>query len=245
MTLDAGDLARLCALLIALATLVRSVLRAQAREASRFPLVTLGREWLGTRPGADVLALGVVAGFVSVVAVPILGLTAGALHFERSSDVTWAWLSLALLSVLLKAVFVLFEETIYRGSLCTELRSLLPPVTLALVSAAVFAGAHAGRSPLALAVVFVDGIGFAAAFLMTGALWLPLVWHLSKNLTVWMLYGLGTIQLVPGLFQTRYDSSSWLLGSAKEAGLAELLVTIAVVALVIVYLGRRGRPTSS
>lgn len=46
----------------------------------------------------------------------------------------------------------------------------------------------------------IDGTGFAVAFLVSDTLWIPVIWYLSKNFSVWLILGKGTIDLVPGPF---------------------------------------------
>ena len=227
---------RMMALLVGLASLVGSVL--SVRGGDRFPLRTLSRVWLGAKPTRGNVVVGIMAGFGSVLVIPLVALPLGLIRINLTLPITLTWLGLAGASVAIKATLVVFEEAIYRGSLCSELLRVMPATLVVIFSALVFSGAHAGRSWLGLAILCVDGIGFAAAFLILKSLWVPLIWHLSKNIAVWTLYGAGTLQLTPGPFRVEHLDPSWFLGSASGPGLGDLLVTSIVVGVVVVQLKR-------
>ncbi len=70
--------------------------------------------------------------------------------------------NLALLLLLVAVVAPLVEETIFRGVLYQQLRDRLPVAAAAIVSAAVFAAAHA--IPIIFPVLFVTGIALALTF---------------------------------------------------------------------------------
>lgn len=230
------NILRAVAFAIGLVSLVGSVLA--VRREGGFPLLTLGRRWLGT-PVPGQLMFGALVGVASVALVPLVGGLAGAVHIQRTEAVTLAWLGLAGASLLIKALFVLFEELVFRGSLCSQLGRVSPPLVAIVVSAAVFASAHTGRPPLGLTILWIDGIGFAAAFLALGNLWLPLGWHLAKNATVWFVYGAGTLQMAPGPFRVHYLQPGWLAGSVAGPGVADLVVSGVLVGVVILVLSRR------
>ncbi|MGW8282090.1 MAG: CPBP family intramembrane glutamic endopeptidase, partial [Gemmatimonadota bacterium] len=224
---------RVVSLLVGLASLIASVIR--ARDSSRFPILVLGRDWLGTRPRRGVVVVGGLAGIASVLVVPVLGQAAGALRIGVRAPRDEDWLWLAAVTIGMKAAFVLFEEAIFRGSLCSNLRRTMPPILAVIVSAVIFAAAHANRTPVGLAILVVDGIGFAAAFLAFGSLWLPLTWHLSKNVAIWLIYGTGTVGLTPGPLRVDYVRPGWLFGSTGGPGFGDLFATCAVLGLVLAY----------
>ncbi len=222
------------ALLIGFSSLVRSVWLARTR--SDFPLFALLRDWLGSQPQVGSLAVGALAGIASVLIVPLAGQAAGVVRIDLVVPVSLAWVGLAVASVGMKAAFVCFEETIFRGSLCSEIGRVLPPALTVVATALIFSAAHASRSPMGLAILFVDGIGFAGAFLSLRSLWLPLSWHLSKNVSVWLVYGAGTVELVPGLFRVAPHELHWLVGSPSAPGFGDLIVSCLVVGVVFSYL---------
>ncbi|MGD2067935.1 MAG: CPBP family intramembrane metalloprotease [Gemmatimonadota bacterium] len=225
------------AVVVGLLTLVRSVLRAS--RGPGFPLFVLLRPWLEA-PRAGPLAVGVLAGLASVLLVPLGASLWGAARIHPSASLGLAWGGLAAASLLLKAAFVFFEEVVYRGSLCTELERSTSALVAVVASAALFSLAHAGRSPLGLAILWLDGLGFAAAFLTLGSLWMPLAWHLSKNVAVWALYG-GTVELTSGPLRVEVTDSAWFFGSPEGPGVGDLLVTCVVLASVLWYLRRARR----
>ncbi len=225
---------RVVALLIGLASLVASVIR--ARGSSGFPILALGRDWLGVRLHRSAVVLGVLAGLGSVFIVPLVGHSTGALRIGIRAPLAQDWLWLAAVSVVMKAAFVLFEETIFRGSLCSNLQRFMPPILIAVVSAVIFSAAHASRTPIGLAILFVDGVGFAAAFLALGSLWVPLTWHLSKNVAIWLIYGVGTVGLTPGPLEVEYFRPGWLFGSSGSPGIGDLIASCLVLGFVLAYL---------
>lgn len=222
------------ALVTALVSLVASVWR--ARGSRRFPLAVLVRDWLRANPRRGDLMIGVVAGFTSVLTVPLVGHVTGMLRIGSQGKVTFTWIGLAAASIALKGVLVFFEELVFRGSMCSELRRLVPPVLAAVVSAAIFTVAHAHRTPMGVAILLLDGIGFAAAFLVLGSLWLPIVWHLSKNVAVWLIYGTGTVALTSGPLGVEYLMPGRLVGSAAGPGIGDLVVALLVLGAVLGYL---------
>jgi|BarGraNGADG00312_2_1021985.scaffolds.fasta_scaffold80316_1 membrane protease YdiL (CAAX protease family) len=219
------------ALIASLAALVSVVVR--AREPGTFPLNTLLRQWFSRRPSRALLLVGAVAGVASVVVVPLIGLLGGWAQIAPTGAPSFRWVALACAGVAVKTAFVLFEELIFRGALVSELRRWTHPAVAVGVSAAVFAAAHSGRSFVDMVILFVDGIGFALAFVATGSLWIPGAWHVSKNLSVWLFIGTGTIDLTHGPFEVQYVGAEWLFGSAGGAGLLDLAVTTVIVGVVI------------
>lgn len=169
----------------------------------------------------------------SVVLVPLIGVLGGWARITLTGPLSGQWVAIAIAGVAVKTAFVLFEELIFRGALASELRRRTGPAVAIGTSALVFAAAHSGRSLMNMTVLFADGIGFALAFVTTGSLWVSTVWHLSKNLSVWLFLGGGTIDLTHGLFDFQYVGAEWALGSTGSAGLLDLVVTTLIVGLVI------------
>ncbi|MFQ5615289.1 MAG: type II CAAX prenyl endopeptidase Rce1 family protein, partial [Anaerolineales bacterium] len=104
------------------------------------------------------------------------------------------------------------------------------------VSALIFAVAHHGRSLIDTAILFTDGIGFALAFVITSSLWVPVIWHASKNLSVWLFLGSGTIELTHGLFEFQQPGLGLGFGSPDSAGLLDLGITVLVVGVAALSL---------
>lgn len=178
--------------------LVRLTLEARGR--GRFPLGALLREWFGgPAPEFDTLAAAVLLGTALVVLPIALRVTFGTADLV-SLPTTSYWLPLALASLLLKAAFVLFEETISRGAIITVLDRRLPTSLAVLLSAALFSLAHSARPAHGLLVLGLDGVLFGALFVASGRLWLPAAVHFGKNAAVWFIGGGGTITVAAGLF---------------------------------------------
>jgi hypothetical protein len=80
------------------------------------------------------------------------------------------------------------------------------------------------------AVWVMDGLCFGIAYLLTGSLWMPTVWHAAHNLGIWSL-GLFVIQFTSGWFHVEYgDASSWM--TAAYAVTSACITFIAVTAYV-------------
>jgi membrane protease YdiL (CAAX protease family) len=229
-----ADLARAVALLAGLAALVRAVIA--ARRPGVGPLGSLVQKWFGARPSPGWWALGALAGLASVAVVPLVAVVGGWGRIDPASALSGRWLALAAAGVILKAAFVVFEEIIFRGALVPAIRRWAPSYLAVAASGLVFAAAHGPRPFLDLAILWVDGIGFGLAFTATGSLWLPVTWHLSKNLAVWLLFGRGTIDLVGGPLRTVYHGPAWLFGSGPGAGWLDFIVALGIVGLMSVGL---------
>lgn len=222
---------RAIALVVGLGALVSAVVR--AREPDTFPLATLIQGWFSRTPSLALLLIGAGAGIATVVIVPLIGVLGGWAQITPAGPLSGQWVALAIAGVAVKTAFVLFEELIFRAALVSELRRWTGPVVAIGVSALVFAAAHSGRSLIDLAILLADGAGFALAFVTTGSLWVPVIWHVSKNLSVWLFLGRGTIDLTHGPFDFQHVGSEWVRGSTGSAGLLDLAVTTLIVGLVI------------
>jgi membrane protease YdiL (CAAX protease family) len=228
---------RALALMVSLAAFVRAVVR--VREPHTFPLATLMNKWFPQVPSLDHLLIGAGAGIAAVIVVPMIGLLGGWEQITLTEPVTGRWVGLAIAGVAVKTLFVVFEELIFRGALVSQLRRWTGSGIAVSLSALIFAAAHTGRSRVDTAILFADGIGFALAFVMTESLWVPAFWHISKNLSVWLCFGSGTIDLTPGPFAFEQLGSGPVLGSSERAGLLDLGVTILIVGLITWRLIRR------
>jgi len=215
---------------LGLVALVAAVLR--VRRPGTFPLATLLDGWLGRLPSPGQVLVGAAAGVVSVLAGPVVALALGWGEVRTAVPLTLSWVGLACAGIAVKGLYALFEEIIFRGALVSELRRWTGSGPAVVVSAIVFALAHGGRSVVDLAILAADGAGFAIAFVVTGRLWVPLVWHLAKNVTVWAVYGRGTLDVVAGPAVFRSYGPEWLVGSATGAGVIDLGAAVLVVSVV-------------
>lgn len=141
-------------------------------------------------------------------------------------------------------VFVaLVEEILFRGVLFRlPERSLGTWWALAL-SAAVFALAHlpnAGITLLAVLNTALAGLLFAAAYLATRRLWLPIGMHFAWNFISDGVFSLPTSgSPARGLLQGRLSGPEWLTGGAY--GLEGSAITFVVIGLATILLLRRAR----
>ena len=222
------------ALLIGFGALVKSVLR--AREPRTFPIATLIKEWFRNLPSLEHLLIAFGAGIASAVIVPVAGLSSGWGQISLTKPVTTQWITLAIAGMAIKIIFVVSEEFIFRGALVSQLEHWTNIGVAVGVSALVFSVAHSGRSAIDTAILFADGVGFALAFVLTESLWVPVIWHTSKNLAVWFFLGSGTIDLAPGLLEFQQSRSGQVIGFPDSAGVLDLGVTVLVVSLVTWYL---------
>ena len=96
------------------------------------------------------------------------------------------------LGALFFLVVGIFEEVSGRGCLFALLARLLGLPAAWAISVVVFGllhGSNPGATPVALAGVALAGVVFALALVRTGALWLPIAFHLSWNWAEGPLYG--------------------------------------------------------
>jgi membrane protease YdiL (CAAX protease family) len=200
----------------------------EERSAGRAPLVSLGARWFGRARTSSATVLVAAAAGVSMVALPLLpALVAGAPARTDRSAVTAGAVAL---TVALKLLLVVFEEVTYRGALLDQLRARIGTAQAIVASALLFGLAHATRpgDPDHAAVVLVtavDAVGYGAAAALTASLWTPVAWHLSKNLAVWQLTGVSSIQFAPGAFAFGDPAAPATTG---DAGWAAVVVALAL-----------------
>lgn len=230
---------RILGLLAGLIALI--VETARHRDDGQFPLKALVRE-RAPYVSSRLVAVALAAGIASVL-VPLLACVAAGWARVVPADIpqgTIAWVALAVISIAGKLILVIFEELIYRGSLLPLIRGRLGSVSAVVLSSLAFALAHGGRDAMDHAVLFLDGVGFGIAFLMTGSLWVPILWHWAKNVTVWFLGG-GLLQSAEGPFMIELDGSADFIGKSGGANVLDLAATAAIVFVMILYLRRRSR----
>lgn len=74
------------------------------------------------------------------------------------------------------------EETLWRGFMIWYLQQLMPLPAAALLSAVGFGIAHAYQGLANLPRITLVGGGFAALYLFTGSLWLPIILHAAVDM---------------------------------------------------------------
>lgn len=111
-------------------------------------------------------------------------------HYESSLDlltVTDAASGLVLVLSTIAAAFV--EELLFRGILLTRLEELLNNVWAGiLISAALFAGAHAYQSLLGVVSAFAMGLFYGIVFAKTRSIWPMVIGHTFVNLSVYFKF---------------------------------------------------------
>lgn len=230
--------------LIALGALVFAVW--QRRAFGRNPLSRLIQERYPAVSGRwSQAAFGLVLGSASILLPLLVYMLLGWVH------VFWAgWggllvLGLGMVTAVSKLLWVFFEELIFRGALLPLLNLRLPAAWALLIAALIFAFGHFSRGSqppdlLSLAVLLLDGLGFGLLFLASGSLWMPLGWHFSKNLLLWLIYNETSLQFSPGLLRVGFTGPPLWVGAPQQAGLVDVLMTLALVGLtLIIYRGSR------
>jgi membrane protease YdiL (CAAX protease family) len=191
--------------------------------------------------------LGTVLG-VAVVAVPLVILAvAGWIETSRGEALSTGVLIAVLATIVLKMLWAAIEELVFRGAVLAQLSRLGSPFLGLIGSAVLFAVAHLSRSGeraptfASLAVLALDGLGFGIACLATRSLWMPTAWHAAKNLSVWLLLGQGTMQLVDGPLAVRFVGPIFWVGAPHQAGAVDVGAALAAVLVVLAtYRGRVG-----
>lgn len=197
-----------------------------------------GRDALELRGPGGARELGAGAAFGALMFLAVLGMlaAAGVYGFTGTGDPA------VLLKSATEMVFVaLVEEILFRGVLFRLPERALGTRLALVVSAAIFALAHlpnAGVTALAVANTALAGLLFAAAYLVTRRLWLPIGMHFAWNFVSDGLFSLPTSgHPARGLLQGRLAGPEWLTGGAY--GLEASVVTFVVMGAASVVLLRR------
>lgn len=101
--------------------------------------------------------------------------------FDQPDGATWLAVLLGMIAACVWAPIV--EETLFRGCLYSRLRTWMPMVLAALVSAAVFGAIHP-YSPSGLFAVGLGGVAFAIMREWRGSLIAPMVAHFLHNASI-------------------------------------------------------------
>lgn len=197
-----------------------------------------GRDALELRGPGGARELGAGAAFGALMFLAALGMlaAAGVYGFTGTGDPA------VLLKSATEMVFVaLVEEILFRGVLFRLPERALGTRLALVVSAAIFALAHLpneGVTLLAVVNTALAGLLFAAAYLVTRRLWLPIGMHFAWNFVSDGLFSLPTSgHPARGLLQGRLAGPEWLTGGAY--GLEASVVTFVVMGAASVVLLRR------
>ena len=141
----------------------------------------------------------------------------------------------------------LFEELLGRGCLLALLARLIGLPGALVVSVIIFAGLHAGNpgaGPFALVGVGLAGLVFAFALLRTGALWLPIAFHLSWDWAETSLYGYPDSGIPPqSALQLAIDPTApqWATGGAFGPEASAFVLVALALASALIWLYTRSR----
>ena len=136
------------------------------------------------------------------------------------------------------------EEVLARGWIFQVLERGRGTTVAVLGSAAIFALLHAfnpGFGLTALLGLFLAGLLFAQAYIVTRQLWLPIAFHLSWNFSEGPLFGFPVSGMpAEGLLTVQPTGPEVVTGGAfgPEAGLV-VIVGIAIASGILYALGRR------
>lgn len=138
----------------------------------------------------------------------------------------------------------IFEELVFRYWLTSYLiRKLNGVIVPILVSSAVFALLHLGNNHVtgfAIGSHFVGGVVYAAAFVLSRSIWLPIGLHFGWNLTQYLFSHPMSGSLKEGLFSVELPANSLWYGGAYgiEAGWTGVLCRIVVFLLCLAHVSR-------
>jgi membrane protease YdiL (CAAX protease family) len=219
---------RLTGLGVALVALIRETW--MLRAPGTLPIARLVQRELQSKLRTSQLGVCLAAG-VLLAAAPI-GWSIALGHATLTSDPQWRLASLIAVAatVVVKLLWVFFEELAFRAALITAVARRVGVPIAVVVSAVAFAAAH-GRDPLSSAVLVADGLGFSVAYVTTRSIQAPIAWHLGKNLAVWLGTGQSTLQFAALPYR--------LVGAPNDA--ADLGFTILIVSLTSLALLRLAR----
>ena len=140
----------------------------------------------------------------------------------------------------------LIEELFYRGIVFRRLQDWLGTWVAFVASAVLFGIVHAtnrGATPWSVTCVIVAGTTFAALYVWSGSLWLPIAAHLVWN-SAQAFFGVPVSgNAPPGPLATTLAGPTWLIGDASgiETSVLTPLAWGAVAVLALVLAARRGR----
>lgn len=209
------------------------------RRIEKRTVSELGGPAIGRELGAG-LAVGTLL-FLATV-----GLLAAGGHYRLTGTGDWAVLAKSFTEMVFIA---LVEEILFRGVLFRLPERSLGSWTALVLSAVLFALAHlpnAGITVLAVATTAVAGLMFAAAYLATRRLWLPIGLHFAWNFISDGVFSLpASGRPARGLLQGQLSGPEWLSGGVYglEASVVTLVIMVLATALLLRHAIRAGHIT--
>jgi membrane protease YdiL (CAAX protease family) len=211
-------------------------------------LADVGLTWEGRHAGqvARDVGFGLLLGPVAVGVFLVAGLIGG---WDRITGV--APLPVLVGNLVLGAgLFLLVgvaEELSSRGCLFALVARWIGLPAAWVISVAVFGllhGGNPGATVFALAGVALAGVVFAFALLRTGALWLPIAFHLSWDWAETSLYGFPDSGQPPAsALQLQIDPAApeWATGGAFGPEASVFVIVALALAAAAIWLYTRGR----
>lgn len=156
--------------------------------------------------------------------------------------------SIIALPLLMHITVGLIEEMAMRGIFFRVVQESLGSWLALLASGLVFGAMHLVNdniSVLAIANIAVAGVFFAAAFLLTGRLWLCAALHAGWNFFQDGVFSLAVSghEVKTGLFKTELSGPDWLTGGAFgiEGSAVDLALVVLASAAMVLLAWRQGR----
>jgi len=159
------------------------------------------------------------------------------------------WFSYFVFNSYISAVL---EELGFRAILLRLLARMFGPIPGLMISAVLFAVAHASHAPsVALALLAINGgMQLGILFMVSGSLWTPIGAHLAYDFTEWSLFGVGDKD---GLLNVAPSPQhpAWLTGGTfgPDGSILSALVSLSIIAGVVAFsafqANRKQRSTES
>ena len=156
--------------------------------------------------------------------------------------------SVIILPLLMHIAVGLIEEMMLRGIFFRVVQESVGSWLALLASGLVFGGMHLindNTSVLAIANIAAAGVFFAAAFMLTGRLWLCAALHAGWNFVQDGVFSLAVSghEVKNGLLTTQLSGPDWLTGGAFgiEGSAVDLVLVVLASAAMVLLAQRRGR----
>lgn len=156
--------------------------------------------------------------------------------------------SIVILPLLMHITVGLIEEMVLRGIFFRVVQESIGSWLALLASGLVFGAMHLindNITVLAIANIAAAGVFFAAAFLLTGRLWLCAALHAGWNFTQDGIFTLAVSghEVKNGLLTTQLSGPDWLTGGAFgiEGSAVDLVLVVLASMVMVVLAQRKGR----
>ncbi len=186
------------------------------------------------------LGVGFLAGGAILGAAVLLLAVAGTARWVADGGTAGQYAAVLGQLLLVFTVAAAAEEAVFRGYAFHALVQGIGAWPAALVTSALFAGAHvanANATPLGIANIFLAGVMLAVAYLRTRSLWFATAVHVGWNWTMSALldFPVSGLQLDTPLYDARETGADWWTGGAfgPEAGVAATLAVVAGTAWLL------------